>query len=94
MPSDTPISGVFVETDPSNPPSPQQAPALGGPIPDFGKAWSTAHSKAKAKVAQLSLEQKVNLTTGVGWMGGRCVGNIPTVDDFPGLCLEVYTLFN
>lgn len=89
VPSDTPIIGTFVETDPSKPPPVAQAPGVGGPVPDFGQAWKTAHSKAKAKVAQLSLEEKVNLTTGVGWMGGRCVGNIPSVPGFPGLCLEV-----
>jgi beta-glucosidase len=28
------------------------------------------------------------ITTGVGWMCGRYVGNIPPIDDFPRLCLE------
>ena len=37
----------------------------------------------------MSLEQKVNVTTGVGWSNGRCVGNTPAIDDlFPSLCLE------
>jgi hypothetical protein len=40
------------------------------------------------KVATFTLEQKVNITTGVGWANGRCVGNTPPVGDFPGLCLE------
>lgn len=40
------------------------------------------------QVANWSLEQKVNITTGVGWMKGRCSGNIPPVGDFPGLCLN------
>ncbi|EIW62605.1 uncharacterized protein TRAVEDRAFT_86238, partial [Trametes versicolor FP-101664 SS1] len=35
-----------------------------------------------------SLKQKVATTTGVGRMDGSCVGNIPTVADWPGLCLE------
>ncbi|KAI0281739.1 glycoside hydrolase family 3 protein [Russula brevipes] len=39
-------------------------------------------------VATWSLEQKVNVTTGVGWELGRCVGNIGPINDFPGLCLE------
>jgi len=34
------------------------------------------------------LEKKVNITTGVGYQNGRCVGNIAAIDDFPGLCLE------
>ena len=40
------------------------------------------------KIATFTLEQKVNMTTGVGAAVGRCVGNTPPVDDFPGLCLE------
>ncbi len=90
-PSDTPIPGVFPETGVSNPPPPSEAPGLGGLIPDFAQAWKTAHAKAKTMLQHFSLEQKVALTTGVGWEGGRCVGNIPAVADFPGLCLEVST---
>ena len=89
VPSDTPITGVFPETNPLNPPPVSEAPGLGGILPDFGQAWETAKAKAKAKVASYSLDEKVALTTGVGWMGGRCVGNIPAFADFPGLCLEV-----
>jgi beta-glucosidase len=40
------------------------------------------------QIATWSLEEKVNATTGVGWMYGRCVGNIPPISDFPGLCLD------
>ena len=40
------------------------------------------------KIATFTFEQKVNITTGVGWELGRCVGNTLPVDDFPGLCLE------
>ena len=40
------------------------------------------------KVATFTLEEKVDITTGVGWVGGLCVGNTPPVGDFPGLCLE------
>ena len=52
--------------------------------------WTFAVDKARAFVAQLTLEEKVNLTTGVGWQGGRCVGNIPPIErvGFEGLCLE------
>ncbi|EDR09330.1 glycoside hydrolase family 3 protein [Laccaria bicolor S238N-H82] len=62
-------------------------------IPDFGPAWATAYEKAKAKLAGFTLEEKVNVTTGVGWANGRCVGNIPPVEPtqgrgWPGLCLE------
>ena len=40
------------------------------------------------QIATWSLEEKVDVTTGVGWTNGRCVGNIPSINDFPGLCLE------
>ncbi|KAI0034485.1 glycoside hydrolase family 3 protein [Vararia minispora EC-137] len=40
------------------------------------------------KVAKFSLEEKVNVSTGVGWQNGVCVGNTPPVQDYPGLCLE------
>lgn len=36
--------------------------------------WASAVAKARAFVAKLTLEEKVNLTTGVG-TNGRCVGN-------------------
>lgn len=89
VPSDIPISGVFVETDPSKPPTVAKAPGLGGTLPDFAQAWTNAKAKAQALLANFTLEDKVALTTGVGWQGGLCVGNIPAVHDFPGLCLEV-----
>lgn len=31
-------------------------------------SWDDAYDKAKVLVDQMSLEQKVNITTGVGWM--------------------------
>lgn len=86
VPSDTPIPNVFVEALPNNPPP---ASDTGKVIPDFGAAWKAAHGKARARIAGWTLEQKVGLTTGVGWANGLCVGNIPPVADFQGLCLEV-----
>ncbi|KAK4688340.1 beta-glucosidase, partial [Tremellales sp. Uapishka_1] len=52
--------------------------------------WSEAHAKAKTHLANWTLEQKVSLTTGVGWENGRCVGNIGPVPEqgFTGLCLQ------
>ncbi|KAF8496226.1 beta-glucosidase [Russula emetica] len=79
-----PISDVYPASSPKYPP-PVESPAL---VPDFAPAWARAYHKAKTKVANWSLEQKVNITTGVGWMNGRCGGNIPPVGDFPGLCLD------
>ncbi|KAK0473186.1 beta-glucosidase [Armillaria novae-zelandiae] len=52
--------------------------------------WQAAYKKAEASVAKLSLQEKVDLATGVGWMNGNCVGNTPAIPSisFPGLCLE------
>ena len=52
--------------------------------------WDEAYVQARAFVAQLTLTEKVNLTTGTGWNADRCVGmtgGIPRLN-FSGLCLE------
>ncbi|KAI9026666.1 glycoside hydrolase superfamily [Phycomyces nitens] len=52
--------------------------------------WDAAYVKANKLVGQMSLKQKVDLTTGVGWGVGACVGNTYPVTnpDFPALCLQ------
>jgi len=62
-------------------------------IPDFNPAWAVAYAKAKAKIANFTLNEKISVATGVGWTNGRCVGNIPSIEPatgrgWPGLCLE------
>ena len=52
--------------------------------------WAAAIKQAQDFVSQLTLAEKVNLTTGVGWEGDRCVGNaggIPRLG-FRSLCLQ------
>ncbi|THH13125.1 hypothetical protein EW146_g7064 [Bondarzewia mesenterica] len=51
--------------------------------------WASAVARAKQFVAGLTLDEKVNLTTGVG-TNGRCVGNTGEVTrlGFTGLCLQ------
>ncbi|KAF2151018.1 glycoside hydrolase family 3 protein [Myriangium duriaei CBS 260.36] len=52
--------------------------------------WAAAYAKARQFVSQLTLTEKVNLTTGVGWQGDQCVGNagqIPRLN-FRGFCLQ------
>jgi beta-glucosidase len=36
------------------------------------------------------LQEKVNLTTGIGWQEGPCLGNTPAIPrfNFTGLCLQ------
>ncbi|KAF5018942.1 hypothetical protein F66182_9058 [Fusarium sp. NRRL 66182] len=52
--------------------------------------WQEAYAKARDFVSQLTLLEKVNLTTGVGWQSERCVGNTGSVPrlGLRGLCLQ------
>lgn len=54
------------------------------------RTWSQALALAAKFVAPMSIEEKVKLTTGLGFGVTRCVGNI--IDqpkyNFPGLCLQ------
>ncbi|KAK6984968.1 glycoside hydrolase family 3 protein [Favolaschia claudopus] len=61
-----------------------------GTILNISPQWAAAYVKAKAAVAKMSTQDKVNLATGVGWEVGHCVGNTPSISSisFPGLCLE------
>ncbi|GAA5794802.1 hypothetical protein HPULCUR_000149 [Helicostylum pulchrum] len=53
-------------------------------------SWDEAYTKAETIVSKMTVEQKVSITTGVGWQNGLCVGNTyPTANpDFPALCLQ------
>ena len=65
-------------------------PSYPSPWMRGGNGWDDAYAKAQAFVSQLTLLEKINLTTGVGWEGESCVGNtgsIPRIN-FPGLCLQ------
>ncbi|KAG9120470.1 hypothetical protein FRC07_004026 [Ceratobasidium sp. 392] len=54
------------------------------------RTWTEAHKLAQSFIKNITLDQKVNITTGVGWQIGRCVGNIGAQPEigWPGLCLE------
>lgn len=54
-----------------------------------GSEWAAAHDKAKALVAQMSLEEKVSMTGGVS-SGTGCSGTIAPIDrlNFTGMCLS------
>lgn len=65
-------------------------PSYPAPWARGGNGWADAYQKAQAFVSQLTLLEKVNLTTGVGWEGGPCVGNTGSIPrlNFPGICLQ------
>ena len=52
--------------------------------------WGPAIQKARAFVSQLTLEEKVNLTTGSGWELERCVGETGSIPrlGFRAMCLQ------
>ncbi|KAI6778868.1 beta-glucosidase A-like protein [Emericellopsis cladophorae] len=54
------------------------------------QGWEEAYIKARDFVSQLTLLEKVNITTGVGWMGERCVGNVGGVPrlGLRGFCMQ------
>ncbi|KAG5979710.1 hypothetical protein E4U55_004849 [Claviceps digitariae] len=54
-----------------------------------GSEWAAAYGKAKALVAQMSLEEKVNVTGGVD-SETSCSGTIAPIPrlNFPGMCLS------
>ncbi|CAO3580615.1 unnamed protein product [Absidia cylindrospora] len=54
------------------------------------RSWDEAQGLAKELVGQMSLEQKVNITTGMGFNITPCVGNTYPITnpDFPSLCLQ------
>jgi beta-glucosidase-like glycosyl hydrolase len=53
-------------------------------------AWKDSYKKAAALVGQMTLVEKVNITTGVGFQMGLCLGNTGDVErlGFPSLCLH------
>ncbi|KAH7382328.1 beta-glucosidase [Pyrenochaeta sp. MPI-SDFR-AT-0127] len=52
--------------------------------------WDAAYAKAQAFVKQLTLLEKVNLTTGTGWESEACVGNVGSIPrlGFDSICMQ------
>ncbi|KAK7181235.1 glycosyl hydrolase family 3 [Paraphaeosphaeria sporulosa] len=59
-------------------------------VDSSAEGWQDAVTRARAFVSQLTLLEKVNLTTGVGWEGEACVGNTGAIPrlGFPGFCAQ------
>ncbi|KAL4917686.1 glycoside hydrolase superfamily [Aspergillus aurantiobrunneus] len=62
------------------------------PTPRGGtfKQWADSYEKAAKLVEQMTLLEKVNITTGTGWQMGMCAGNTGSAElvRFPSLCLQ------
>ncbi|KAL2352850.1 putative beta-glucosidase [Cryomyces antarcticus] len=65
-------------------------PFYPSPWMDGSGGWAAAYQKAQAFVSQLTLIEKVNLTTGVGWEEEQCVGNVGAIPrlGFRSLCMQ------
>ncbi|KAI1380130.1 glycoside hydrolase family 3 protein [Hypoxylon crocopeplum] len=67
----------------------QSPPVYPSPNGTGSGDWADAYSKAQALVAQMTLEEKVNLTGGID-ADSSCSGIIPAIErlNFTGLCLS------
>ena len=54
-------------------------PSYPSPWMRGGNGWQDAYAKAQEFVGGLTLLEKINLTTGVGWEGEACVGNTGSI---------------
>ncbi|EEA28836.1 hypothetical protein TMatcc_002812 [Talaromyces marneffei ATCC 18224] len=65
-------------------------PYYPSPWSDGKGEWAEAYERARDFVGKLTLAEKVNLTTGTGWMQGSCVGETGSIPrlGFRGLCLQ------
>lgn len=68
------------------------APVPWYPTPKGGTSerWAESYRKAQKLVQNMTLVEKVNITTGIGWQMGLCMGNTGPVlgAKFPSLCLQ------
>ncbi|KAI4215524.1 MAG: hypothetical protein LQ351_001993 [Letrouitia transgressa] len=82
-------SGLFwvYKSAPEDGQSPPWYPSpLGGTL----QPWQESYRKAAVMVNKMTLVEKVNITSGVGWSQDLCVGNTApaTGVGFPALCLQ------
>lgn len=68
----------------------QSPPWYPSPKGGMDATWEESYKKAADLVRQMTLVEKVNITTGTGWSMQLCVGNTGPVArlGFPSLCLQ------
>ncbi|CAE6424546.1 unnamed protein product [Rhizoctonia solani] len=54
------------------------------------RSWDDAYTLAQAKVAQMTIDEKVGIVTGQGQFSSRCIGNTHAVDrlGIPSFCMN------
>ena len=72
------------------PPDGLSPPWYPSPLGGTARSWADSYEKAARLVARMTLPEKVNITTGTGWMMGPSVGNTaPAIHvGFPALSLQ------
>ncbi|KAF4549949.1 Glycosyl hydrolase family 3 C-terminal domain-containing protein 4 [Elsinoe fawcettii] len=82
--------GYYTVTTLAVPPDGQSPPWYPSPRGGQDHEWGESFRKAADLVRQMTLVEKVNITSGTGWMMGPCVGNTGPVPRlrFPSLCLQ------
>ncbi|CAI7659522.1 unnamed protein product [Penicillium palitans] len=68
----------------------QAVPWYPTPLGGTSEKWKESYAKAQEMVKEMTLAEKVNVTTGTGWQMGLCVGNTGPAElvKFPSLCLQ------
>ncbi|KAJ6177856.1 hypothetical protein N7519_008317 [Penicillium mononematosum] len=68
----------------------QAVPWYPTPLGGTSELWKESYAKAQGMVREMTLAEKVNVTTGTGWQMGLCVGNTGPAElvKFPSLCLQ------
>ncbi|KAL8915894.1 MAG: hypothetical protein Q9172_006580 [Xanthocarpia lactea] len=82
-------SGVFWVYN-SAPKDGQSSPWYPTPQGGTVDSWKESYKKAAAMVQNMTLVEKVNVTSGTGWSQDLCVGNTAPANGvgFPALCLQ------
>lgn len=82
------VGGIWVAK--SAPKDGQSPPWYPTPLGGTDDGWADSYRKAAELVKQMTLVEKVNITTGTGWSMNMCVGNTGPVErlGFPSLCLQ------
>ncbi|KAL1633263.1 hypothetical protein SLS58_011173 [Diplodia intermedia] len=88
------VLGIAIALNNSNPDDAlwgaTSPPFYPSPWMDGSGGWAEAYAKAQEFVKQMTLLEKVNLTTGTGWEAGPCVGNVGPVPrlGLHSLCMQ------
>ncbi|KAK5132211.1 hypothetical protein LTR08_009271 [Meristemomyces frigidus] len=84
------VGGLWVYNSGGVPEDGQSEPWYPAPRGGTVRLWEKSYARAAELVGQMTLVEKVNVTTGTGWKMDMCVGQTGAVErlGFPSLCLQ------